>query len=95
MPTTASLKDKKNEIVSEVKNSREAAQLKDAARETASELKGWANRINTLAHDLFDSANDEFSNARAVTTRQIRKTPLQAAAAAFAVGYLIRALTSK
>jgi hypothetical protein len=94
MATTPSNKNK-NVILNDLKDLQDLKQLKKQARESASELREYAGKVNKLAHDFLGIANDEIHEVGERVRTRIEDEPLRAAAAAFVIGYLFRAITRR
>ena len=95
MPSNNNNKSNKSVIVNDLRELQDMRQFKKQARESAMELREYAGKVNKLAHDFLGIANDEISEASDRVRARIKKEPLKAAATAFLVGYLLRAITRR
>lgn len=79
-------------VLNDLHDLQDMDKIKQQARQSASDLRQFAIRMSKLSHDFMDIANDELKDARRQAVVKIKADPIRATVAAFATGYLIRAI---
>ncbi len=66
--------------------------LKNLANEKKDDIESAANQAGRKVRKLFNSANNEFSDASDMVTSEIRSNPIRSSAIALGLGVLVGAL---
>jgi len=80
----------KDDSVHDLKNASNAIQT--GAYEARTDLRSAANKAGRTVRNYIDTACDEVSHSTETVTTQIRENPVQSAAIALGVGFVLGAL---